>query len=413
MKFFDIEGWNYSSEDYIGGGGQGKVYTCRHENYKGVYAIKVFLLRYERWKKKKRLRIEDEIKSLKSINHKNIIKYIDSGSVERNDIYYIVMEKADTSLKDYSTKKKLTFRNKIDIFRQVIEGIKILQVHKPIIIHRDLKPANLLIKNGILKITDFGIVFFSEDVDVSNRKTPLKEIVGSFNWRSPQTELGRQNKPTVQEDFYSMGKILYFLLSDGKELYREYFNSEEFFLPYINKDPKYIFFDDFFNLTIAANPRDIFDSIDSLSEEFEKACRLFINFSIDEEVEELIRLAHVFHMKRQYENHEEVLSKAISLNKNNYYAQYYYGRFLLSKNKKEEGWKFLYEVVNSECSDYYILAHLSQLLFHHDNFELSEKVSQISITLKEKGIPAKILDGSSKLTQKYMKYLALGRQGKI
>ncbi len=415
MKVYEINRWKYSSKDRIGSGGQGIVYICRHENYKEDHAIKVFLLKRitnNKKKRKKLLRISDEIRALKSINHENIIKLVDSGYVERGDLYYIVMKKADTSLKEYIHKEKLTFRNKINIFKQIIEGIKATHAHEPIIIHRDLKPANILIKKGKIKISDFGISFFLEDRN-EKRVTSINEIVGSRNWRSPQTELGRQTNPTVKEDFYLMGKLLYFLLADGKELYREYFNSEEFFLPYIHKDPKYIVFNDFFNWTIATNRRDIFDNINTLSEVFEKASKLYLYFSIDEEVDELIRLAHVFHMKRMYKEYAEVLYKAFNLNKNNYYAQYFYGRLLLRKNKKEEGWKLLHKVVNSKITDYLILAQLSSLLYHRGNLELSEKIRQKSMILKKKDIPIKILNGNSEANRKYLKYSTLGRQREV
>ncbi|KKM88108.1 hypothetical protein LCGC14_1262060 [marine sediment metagenome] len=133
---------------------------------------------------------------------------------------------------------------------------------------------------------------------------------------------------------------------------------------------------------------------------FEKVCKRYVNFSIDEEVEELIRLAHIFQMKRQYEEHENVLLKAVNLNKNDNYAQYFYGSLLLRKNKKEEGWKFLNKVVNSDISDYFILAQLSAMLFHRGNIELSEKIIHKSIILKERGIIRKILDVNSEFNPK-------------
>ena len=49
------------------------------------------------------------------------------------------------------------------------------------------------------------------------------------------------------------------------------------------------------------------------------------------------------------------------------------------------------------------------LLYQHDNFELSEEISQKSMILKEKGIPVKILNGNSEANRKYLKYSTLGR----
>ena len=409
IKLNDIKGWQYSPKIKIGKGGQGKVYVAKSKKYEGEYAIKVYKLKWIRndaKRRKKELRINNEIRVFKSIIHKSIIRYIDSGYLKREDIFYIVMDKADTSLKYYVHDNDLTLEEKIDLFLQIIEGVRILHDHR--IIHRDLKPANILIKCNTVKITDFGISFFLEDRNEPRVTSPW-EIVGSRNWRSPQTELGRQDEPSIKEDFYSMGKILYFLLNNGKELYREHFDSREFFLPYIHKDPKYLVFEDFFIHTIAENHRDIYDNLDDFIKEFEKAWKEFKTFPIDREIEELIRLAHVFHMNRRYEEHKDLITKAYNMDRGNPYGQYYYGKLLYGENR-QESLSCFYDVVNNAgFNDYLVLADIALLLFHNDDAEMCEILVQRSKILKERGILPKILSGLSEESKKYLKYSALGR----
>ncbi len=352
-------------------------------------------------------RCNDEVRALQSLNHINIIGYMESGfwRFRDKDRYFIVMEKADSSLEDCY--RGLPLEKKVDIFRQIIEGIKASHIHNPKIIHRDLKPANILIKDNVVKITDFGISYFGEEQE---RKTSTSEIVGSRNWRSPQTELGRQDEPSFKEDLYSIGKILYCLLSEKKFLYREYFNSTEYFLPYIHKDPKYLVFEDFFIHTIAENHRDIYDKLEDLIEEFENAWERFKMFPKDREIEELIRLAHICHMKRRYEEYKEILIKAYNLDRDNPYGQYYYGKLLYRENR-QESLKCFYEVANNDSfNDYFILADIGLLLFHNDDKLMCEILVQRSSLLKESGVPPKNLGGLSEESKRYLKYSALGKR---
>jgi hypothetical protein len=82
-------------------------------------------------------------------------------------------------------------------------------------------------------------------------------------------------------------------------------------------------------------------------------------------------------------------------------------------NQREYVWMLLHKVVNSDISDYNILANLSALLWQDGNFELSRSLILNSMILKEKGIPAKILDGNSELTREYLKYPSIGKQREI
>jgi len=87
-------------------------------------------------------------------------------------------------------------------------------------IHRDIKPANIFLKakSGPAVLGDFGLAWTN---DLGERVTVTDEAVGSFRYRAPELADGRVDQPTRQCDIYSLGKVLYFMLSGGRVFDRE------------------------------------------------------------------------------------------------------------------------------------------------------------------------------------------------
>ena len=101
-------------------------------------------------------RFQREALSASSLSHPNIVEVYDVG--EDNGQYYIVMEYIEgKQLKQLLKKRgKLTISEVIDIMLQISDGLSV--AHDNYIIHRDIKPQNIMIlENGLVKITDFGI----------------------------------------------------------------------------------------------------------------------------------------------------------------------------------------------------------------------------------------------------------------
>ena len=160
-----------------------------------------------------------EVEILREISHQNIIrihnfKYIDP-------YIYIPMEMCNENLHQYCKKiKDYDIETRLDILKQIGEGIKYLHNRKKPIIHRDLKPENILLKSNdssglIVKVSDFGI---SRIIKGDEGKThhSTEETKGSL-YCKPREVLKDSKKITVAVDIYALGCLVQTLLSKSPE----------------------------------------------------------------------------------------------------------------------------------------------------------------------------------------------------
>ncbi|MGM9835028.1 MAG: Stk1 family PASTA domain-containing Ser/Thr kinase [Bacilli bacterium] len=195
----------------IGEGGMANVYLAYDTILDRNVAVKVlrgdlstddkFVRRFQR-----------EALSASSLSHPNIVEVYDVG--EDNGQFYIVMEYIEgKQLKDVLRKRgKLTISEVIDIMQQIADGLSV--AHDSYIIHRDIKPQNIMIlENGLVKITDFGIAMAMNGTQL----TQTNSVMGSVHYLPPEQANGSGS--TLKSDIYSMGILMYELLT-GKLPYR-------------------------------------------------------------------------------------------------------------------------------------------------------------------------------------------------
>ena len=195
----------YEIVKLIGEGGMANVYLAIDTILNRKVAIKV--LRGDLAGDEKFIRrFQREAMSASNLSHPNIVEVYDVG--EDNGIYYIVMEYIEGKhLKQLIKKRgKLTTEEVIDIMLQITDGIAC--AHDSYIIHRDIKPQNIMIlDNGIVKITDFGIAMALN----STQLTQTNSVMGSVHYLPPEQASGKGC--TIQSDIYSMGILMYELLT--------------------------------------------------------------------------------------------------------------------------------------------------------------------------------------------------------
>lgn len=195
----------------IGEGGMANVYLAYDTILDRNVAVK--LLRGDLASDEKFVhRFQREALSASSLNHPNIVEVYDVG--EDNGSYYIVMEYIEgRHLKDLIKKRgKLTTSEVIDIMLQITDGMSM--AHDAYIIHRDIKPQNIMIlENGLVKITDFGIAMAMN----ATQLTQTNSVMGSVHYIPPEQASGKGS--SLQSDIYSMGIVMYELLT-GKLPFR-------------------------------------------------------------------------------------------------------------------------------------------------------------------------------------------------
>ena len=189
----------------IGEGGMANVYLAYDVILERNVAVKVLrgdLATDEKFVR----RFQREALSASSLSHPNIVEVYDVG--EDNGLYYIVMEYIEGKHLKQLLKRRgsLTLREVIDIMLQITDGMA--AAHDSYIIHRDIKPQNIMIlENGLVKITDFGIAMALNGTQL----TQTNSVMGSVHYLPPEQASGKGS--TIQSDVYSIGILMYELLS--------------------------------------------------------------------------------------------------------------------------------------------------------------------------------------------------------
>ena len=189
----------------IGEGGMANVYLAKDTILERHVALKVLRGDLESDDKFIR-RFQREAKSVSDLSHPNIVEVYDIG--EEDGQHYIVMEYIDgRTLKQLIHKRgALTVPEVVDIMTQLTDGLS--AAHDAYIIHRDIKPQNIMIlDNGMIKITDFGIAMTMN----ATQLTQTNSVMGSVHYLPPEQAAGQT--ATTKSDIYSAGILMYELLT--------------------------------------------------------------------------------------------------------------------------------------------------------------------------------------------------------
>lgn len=194
-------GNRYELVEKIGSGGMSFVYKARCSLLNRYVAVKVLRPEFtsdENFVKKFR----QESQAAASLSHQNIVSIYDVG--DDGDTYYIVMEYIEgKTLKQLIREKgRLEPRHAAEIAQQICRAL--VHAHRNHIVHRDIKPHNILVtKDGIAKVTDFGIARAVTSSTVTNTGS----VIGSVHYFSP--EQARGGYIDEKSDLYSLGIVLY------------------------------------------------------------------------------------------------------------------------------------------------------------------------------------------------------------
>ena len=218
-------------EKELGSGAMGAVYLARYIKNNHRVAIKIMSSAINSNASSSLVaRFEREAEILKHLNNPNIVRLFGIGKFK--GLRYYAMEVIDGETLEAILLRKGAFSwdETIDLGKQICNALQ--HAHDNGVIHRDIKLSNLMVtKQGILKLTDFGI---AKDLD-GTLLTGANCAIGTAAYMSPEQCRG-ESKVTGQSDLYSLGVVLFELLT-GKRPFRGD-NAVELFLHHVQSKPE-------------------------------------------------------------------------------------------------------------------------------------------------------------------------------
>ena len=193
----------YEILEVIGTGGMAVVFKAKCHRLNRLVAIKM-LKKDLSDDAEFRRRFHDESQAVAMLSHPNIVAIYDVS--RGGDMDYIVMELIDgITLKQYMERRgRLNWPEALHFITQIMKGLS--HAHSRGIIHRDIKPQNIMVlRDGTVKVTDFGIAC------LSNGSHPSNEAIGSAHYISPEQAKG--DYTDNRSDIYSAGVVLYEMLT--------------------------------------------------------------------------------------------------------------------------------------------------------------------------------------------------------
>jgi serine/threonine protein kinase/WD40 repeat protein len=159
-------------------------------------------------------RFEREVDILAQLDHPCIVRIIDTG-IRHGDPYFVMDYVDGEPLDDFLSRHTLDSHELVALFARIVEAVN--AAHLQGVMHRDLKPDNILIESVPGKppeprLLDFGLARLTTE-DVSTPHTITGQFVGSLPWASPEQTEGVQSRIDLRTDIYSLGVILFFMLT--------------------------------------------------------------------------------------------------------------------------------------------------------------------------------------------------------
>ena len=200
----------------LGHGGMGVVYLGERADgqYRKQVAIKLITSGRSDARMERRFRRERQI--LAQLEHNGIARLLDGGTTAEGQPYFVMEYIEGLALVDYCDRGRLGIAARLRLFLEVCDAVA--YAHQQLIVHRDLKPGNILVtKEGTPKLLDFGLGRVL-DAEAGEDETTLAGFpLLTPAYASPEQVRGEPY--TVSSDVYSLGVILYELLS-GRRPYK-------------------------------------------------------------------------------------------------------------------------------------------------------------------------------------------------
>jgi serine/threonine protein kinase len=222
-------------------GGQANVFLALQLSTGRKIAIKV--LRDGSWASDKALaRFKREVQILAAMHHPNIGSIIDTGKTHEGARYitmpYIAGSSLDEFMRDQQQNESADPGKLLQLFLKICEAVD--AAHSRGIVHRDLKPSNIRIDDrGEPHVLDFGLARtpFDDLVSPNQAVSVTGEFLGSLPWSSPEQAAGDPDNIDIRTDVYSLGIILYQMLTGGRFPYEVVGNMRDVLNNIVSSNP--------------------------------------------------------------------------------------------------------------------------------------------------------------------------------
>ena len=196
----------------IGHGGMGTVYLAARKVGEKEQRVALKLLNRDMNSSLLRQRFIREREILATLSHPNISSLVDFGAADDGTPFFAMEYVDGVPIDEFCSKIKYGRDERLDLFQKVCSAVS--AAHRSLVVHRDLKPSNILVTHdGTPKLLDFGISKILSDEGAGADATATITRIGAMtpSYASPEQLNGQS--VTTSSDIYSLGVILFELLS--------------------------------------------------------------------------------------------------------------------------------------------------------------------------------------------------------